>query len=178
MRGNFADPKKQNSGRYTIMSAAALRDLIRSNSPHTASSGRNLGRRAKTREYIHRLEEILRESPHLPLNLSDLASILDLEKTYCCKIFREIIGKSFSEWIRGIRIDHARDLLLLDDHTITYVSLASGFGDITTFERNFRKVLGLSPRLFRKMSRHPTESALQKAEPESELFLPTMPPSS
>lgn len=144
------------------VSVATLKGFIRASLPATAMPP-GLGRIGKARAYIHRLELILRESPDLSITLSDLAQILDLEKTYCCKVFRRITDKSFSEWIRGIRIGRAQALLRVHPYTITHVSHAVGYGDITTFERAFRKELGLSPRSFRRLARiaTPVEPAMQ-----------------
>jgi YesN/AraC family two-component response regulator len=88
---------------------------------------------------------VLSESPHLPVTLSDLAYILGLERTYCCKVFQQFTGISFSRWIRGIRIAHAQHLLDVGKYMVTDVAHPVGYGDITTFERNFRKEAGTCP---------------------------------
>jgi YesN/AraC family two-component response regulator len=114
-------------------------------------------RRARARECIQRLRQILEESPHMPLTLADLAQHLNLERTYCCKVFQEITGAYFSEWVRKIRIARAQSLLRLPAYTITEVSHAVGYDDITTFSRNFRKELGVSPRIFRRLILEPVD---------------------
>ena len=107
-------------------------------------------RRAKARDYIRHLEQVLQESPDTPINLSDLARLLNLERTHCCRVIREITGKLYTDWIREIRIKRARSLLLHPGLSITDVSLAVGYTDLTTFARNFRKESGMSPRAFRQ----------------------------
>lgn len=133
-------------------SLVEIRSLIRSDSDLEARSYR-LSRRVRMRVYIKQLEEVLSESPHVPFTLADMASILNLERTYCCKVFREVAGKSFSDWLSNIRIGYAKTLLLIEGLTVTDISSASGFNDITTFERNFRKRVGVSPRTFRQLNR-------------------------
>jgi AraC-like DNA-binding protein len=109
-------------------------------------------RREKARECIDRLQHILEESPQTPLTLADLAQLLNLERTYCCKLFQELTGACLSQWMRKIRIASAQRMLRVSAYTITEVSQAVGYDDITTFSRNFRKELGLSPRTFRRLS--------------------------
>jgi AraC-like DNA-binding protein len=108
-------------------------------------------RRARAVEHIRLLEQFLEQSPAFPITLSHVADFLSLEKTYCCKVFREITGQLFSDWIRRIRINKAQALLHLSAYSITNVAYAVGYPDITTFERNFRKELGVCPTSFRRV---------------------------
>lgn len=91
------------------------------------------------------------ESPYLSLSQTDLAWLLDLERTYCSRVFRETTGRTFSGWMRKIRISHAQTLLLRGANTITEVSLSVGYSDLTTFERNFRREVGMSPTSYRQI---------------------------
>lgn len=142
---------KSSSGTRCIrVSASNIKRFIRTSTPAVATLP-GAGRLEKAHAYVHRLETILRESPDLSITLEDLSQILDLERTYCCKVFPRITGKSFSKWIRRIRIERAQALLRIDLLSITHVSHAVGYGDITTFERAFRKELGLSPQSFRRL---------------------------
>jgi AraC-like DNA-binding protein len=122
--------------------------LLKSTIRAAANLDSRIDRRTRNREYVRQLELILEASPHIPVSLSTLANILDLERTYCSKAFQEIAGESFSSWIRRIRIAHAVTLLRSGAHTVTYVAHAVGYADITTLERNFRKETGSCPRSF------------------------------
>jgi two-component system response regulator YesN len=97
-----------------------------------------------------RIEEVLENAPETQVTLNVLARMANLERTYCSRIVRELIGTTFRDWIRSVRIEKARALLVLSEATITEVSFAVGYRDLTTFERNFRKHSGMSPRDFRQ----------------------------
>lgn len=127
----------------------SLREIIRG-SPIANNNGVARTRRARAVGYIGRLEQMLVDRPQISVTLSDVAYILDLERTYCCRVFRDITGKSFSEWIRGIRIQKAQGLLRVTVYSITDISHAVGYPDVTTFARNFRRELGLNPMAFRR----------------------------
>lgn len=101
---------------------------------------------------VKALQDELMKSPQMPLSLSDASRMLCLEKTYCCKLFREVTGMSFTVWRRGIRLARSRDLLLRNEWSITDIAHASGFADVTTFERNFRRQFGMSPKQYRKLA--------------------------
>jgi AraC-like DNA-binding protein len=109
-------------------------------------------RRARVRLAIKNIEDLLRKAPDSAFDLPTLARLLNLEPTHSSRVLREVTGKSYSSWIRDIRIELAKDLLLLAGCSVTAVAHAVGYVDITTFERNFRKVVGMSPMEFRKKS--------------------------
>src|SRR5215831_19420880 len=94
----------------TAPHVVALRRIIRSGSS-TLDPAPGSSRRAKACEYIRRLQLQLHKQPQLIVTLTDVAYLLDLEVTYCSRVFREITGKSFTDWIRTIRILRAKDLL-------------------------------------------------------------------
>ena len=110
-------------------------------------------RRSRAAETIRLLQLLLEESPDMQLRLHEVAYLLHLEKTYCSRVFRNLCGKSLTEWIRAIRIGMATHLLRRTTFTITEVAHAVGYGDITTFERNFQKELHVSPKTFRRTYR-------------------------
>ena len=62
-------------------------------------------------ERIKQLEQLLEESTEISVTLRDVAHLLHLEGTYCSRVFREITGKSFSCWLREVRIRKARRML-------------------------------------------------------------------
>lgn len=131
--------------------AMSLRMFIESGGLGTNPS-RRPRRSTSLEEYIQRLKRILEEHPHVSVSLSEAAEFLNLERTWCCKAFRLTTGQSFSAWIRGIRIGKAKNLLWRTEYSITEVSHAVGYEDITTFCRNFKKELGVNPRSFRKLN--------------------------
>lgn len=137
-----------------VASVVKLRLLVRS-AHFPAEIDPALARTQRVREYIRRLESILRACPQFYITLSDLAYILDLERTYTCKAFQQITGMPFSLWLRRIRITCARRLLLDQGYTITEIAHAVGYGDITTFERNFRREIAMSPGKYRRLHRGP-----------------------
>jgi transcriptional regulator GlxA family with amidase domain len=98
-----------------------------------------------TRVFQHVARDLSKQS-----TLAEVASVAGLERTYFCKYFQWSVGVSYSEWSRSIRIAHAKELLVTSISTITRIASAVGYSDVTTFERNFRRSAGLSPRQYRQ----------------------------
>ncbi len=99
---------------------------------------------------IRQLERYLIKHMHERLSQADVAFILAVEKTHCSRIFRSATGHSFCEWDRSIRVRVAKNMLRQSDKSVSAIASAVGYRDITTFERNFRRVTGMCPTSFRQ----------------------------
>lgn len=84
-----------------------------------------------------------------PVSLDCAADLAGMERTYFSREFKKFKGMGFAAWLQEVRIVHAKDLLVGTEMRITDIALASGFGDLGTFERRFRQSVGLSPRRYR-----------------------------
>ena len=78
------------------------------------------------------------------------ARVAGLERAYFSKLFRSVMCVSFTEWNASVRIAEAKRLLREIDLSITAVSASVGYDDVTTFERVFKRVEGVSPREHRR----------------------------
>ena len=97
--------------------------------------------------------------------LAEVASTAGLEKTYFATYFRREVGCSFLEWSSRIRVEQARHLLADRGVPISHVAAAVGYGDVTTFERNFRKHSGVTPRQYRQqLKKRGADSSTKNAE--------------
>jgi len=61
-------------------------------------------------------------------------------------------GLTYSELLAEIRFDSARQLLAETDLSVLDVSLELGYKDPSNFARAFRRLAGVSPREYRKIS--------------------------
>ncbi|MBP7141688.1 MAG: helix-turn-helix domain-containing protein [Opitutaceae bacterium] len=60
--------------------------------------------------------------------------------------FREETGATFWEYLERLRVAHAARLLRQGEHTIVGVMFSSGFNDLSTFYRAFKRHHGSSPK--------------------------------
>lgn len=73
-----------------------------------------------------------------------------MEPTYFSKIFKEVTGKGFRDYLNERRTARAKEILIHGSRlSITEIALALGCGDITTFERIFKRNVGVTPLQFR-----------------------------
>ncbi|WP_238319558.1 AraC family transcriptional regulator, partial [Xanthomonas maliensis] len=85
-----------------------------------------------------------------PLTLADLAQQAHVSQSHLGFLFREELGTTFKPLLQQLRIEKAKDLLQMQPKLrITEVALKVGFGDLSHFEKSFRRLVGVSPREFR-----------------------------
>ncbi|WP_115528601.1 MULTISPECIES: AraC family transcriptional regulator [Xanthomonas] len=85
-----------------------------------------------------------------PLTLGDLARQAHVSQSHLGFLFREELGTTFKPLLQQLRIEKAKDLLQREQKLrVTEVALKVGFGDLSHFEKSFRRLVGVSPRAFR-----------------------------
>ena len=88
-----------------------------------------------------------------PLTLDDVASEINMSRTYFSKLFKRKTGFGFSDYLTGVRITEAARLLTETDLDITTVATRCGYSDSSYFAAVFKKIKGATPIKYRKASR-------------------------
>ena len=88
-----------------------------------------------------------------PVRLSDAARVLNLSEGAFSRFFRIHTGKTFPAFRNELRVGRACTLLIEGDLTITEVALRCGFVNLSNFNRQFRRLKGISPHEFRQRFR-------------------------
>lgn len=82
--------------------------------------------------------------------LEDLTETAHMSRSNLMRIFRKATGHTPIEYLIRIRIQKAMELLCNTDLTITEIAMEIGFNDSNYFTRQFKRIIGKSPRTFRK----------------------------
>ena len=82
--------------------------------------------------------------------LDDLLDIAHMSRSNLMRVFRKATGQTPIEYLIRLRIQRAMAMLRNTDLNITEVALETGFNDSNYFTRQFRRVIGESPRDFRR----------------------------
>jgi AraC-like DNA-binding protein len=85
-----------------------------------------------------------------PITIDFLAGLCHLSTTHFRRKFHEIMGTAPLDFINSTRIDEACKLLKSTEDSILSISEQVGFHSISSFNRCFSKLLGESPREWRK----------------------------
>ncbi len=83
--------------------------------------------------------------------LSVLAEHACISASHLSFLFRSQLGVSFKSFLGMVRIEKAKRLLVeRSDLKITDISLDVGFGDLSHFEKTFKRLANVNPREFRR----------------------------
>ena len=84
-----------------------------------------------------------------PIGLNDLAEELGLSPAAASRYCKEIVGRTFSEYLLELRIREAKRLLSATNRSVTDIALDSGFQSQASFFRLFKSQVGCSPQAYR-----------------------------
>jgi len=94
--------------------------------------------------------EQLRSRMEENITLEDLAKEFGYSTYYLSKKFKAETGQTFKEYLRSIRLERAKFLLLNSDLSILEISEKLQFCSASYFSDSFRKTYGISPTVFRE----------------------------
>jgi two-component system response regulator YesN len=90
-----------------------------------------------------------RHYPNPNLSLNEVAAQVNLSPSHFSTVFSHETGETFKEYMTGIRIDRAKELLRTTDLKSFEVAYQSGYNDPHYFSYIFRKNTGFTPQQFR-----------------------------
>lgn len=82
--------------------------------------------------------------------LSEISDYLGYSSCYFSRHFHDIFGVSYKEYMRKLRLNHAKRLLLSGDMGVAEVATNSGYATLQVFLSDFKRVYGETPTSFRK----------------------------
>ena len=109
-----------------------------------------------------RISEAVRRielAAHEPLALADLASETATSPFHFLRSFRRMTGMTPHQYVLRTRLHRAAVRLRLSDEPISAIVFDAGFNDLSTFNRRFRRVMGVTPGAFRARHRRGGEGA-------------------
>lgn len=74
---------------------------------------------------------------------------LSVDRSYLNKLFVSKYGETIAEYIKSIRIQSAKEMML-KGFNITEAAFGSGFGSLSSFYSNFRKEMHTTPGAYKK----------------------------
>ncbi|MBN2711254.1 MAG: helix-turn-helix transcriptional regulator, partial [Planctomycetes bacterium] len=99
--------------------------------------------------------DYVRRRHSAPLGIDDLAGVLNLSPSRTAHVVREIFGSTFQDLLREERIRAAAAMLRTTSLPVSEISLQCGMGDVSHFHRAFKKSLGMTPSMYRRIQDDP-----------------------
>ncbi len=90
------------------------------------------------------------ENSSKPLTLDDAADFMGVSKSYFAHLFKQYTNSTFVDFLTEVRVKRAQSLFLNPGVQIIDIAFDSGFSSLSSFNRSFKKITGLSPSKFRE----------------------------
>ncbi|MEL6823981.1 MAG: AraC family transcriptional regulator, partial [Calditrichota bacterium] len=87
---------------------------------------------------------------HNDISVHDIASHVHMNTSAFCRFFKTHTRRTFTQYLNELRINYACKLLLDDGFSISQVCYESGFQNQSYFNRQFKRIMGVSPKVYRK----------------------------
>jgi AraC family transcriptional regulator len=84
-----------------------------------------------------------------PLELKEMAAVAGMSKYHFLRVFRRLTGTTPHRYLISARLRRAALALASSRRPVIAVALDAGFGDLSTFNKTFRAVFGLTPTQYR-----------------------------
>jgi AraC family transcriptional regulator of arabinose operon len=111
---------------------------------------RDLGCSIETGNIIEVITENIRNHPSRDWTLSELSELAGMSSAYFSRLFHSKTGYRPIIFIQKIRVETACQLLKTTNMRINEVAEFVGYNDQLYFSRVFKKITGVSPKLYKK----------------------------
>lgn len=156
-RGGF--PDEEGNGNHFVWqdvdSQVTLRGLYKLLLSHLRLIFRKSGDRdaalGKTHEILTFLNSHFTDNQ---LSIQSVADAVDLSQTYLCALFKKSTGQTLNEYITGLRIERAKELILENRLKLYEVAAVIGFSDVNYFSTLFKRHVGWTPSEYREKMQH------------------------
>ncbi len=88
---------------------------------------------------------------HQHLTVEMVAEALDLSPDYLSAVFKKTTGGKLGDYITGLRIDQAKELLTYSEYSLSEIAAFLGFSSQSHMGVRFRKAVGCTPGEYRRM---------------------------
>jgi AraC-like DNA-binding protein len=83
-----------------------------------------------------------------PLSVADLAEQACLSPSAFAHLFRDVSGMSPYQFIKSVRLDRARELLVASELNVSEVARSVGYSSLSHFINEFKRHFGVTPRAY------------------------------
>lgn len=104
---------------------------------------------------IQQAVEFIKENYNNPdISLHLVSNHVGFSPAHFSMIFSQRVGRTFIDYLTGVRIDKAKELLLATDRKLASIAAEVGYNEPNYFSYVFKKRIGVSPKEFRNRALH------------------------
>ena len=116
-------------------------------------------------DFAFKLSKYVEEHYNEPLSENSVAKVMGYHPRYLSALIQNNFGISFRNLLNEYRVKAAAELLRDSEQSVTDVYLAVGFDSQSSFNRNFKAIMGITPLKYRQGYRNVAEIHKNHANP-------------
>lgn len=87
------------------------------------------------------------------IEIRDIAKLVALSKSHFSRTFKRSVGFSPRAYVSARRVERAKLMMRSTSERLSDIALVCGFADQSHLNRHFRRIVGMSPGLWRRVSK-------------------------
>lgn len=107
-------------------------------------------REESSNDVIEASKKYIQENYTKNITLEDVSREVNISTYYLSRIFKESTGNNFIDYLTGLRIDKAKELLSTTQYSMKEICSMSGYVDPNYFSKLFKKNVGVTPTEYRE----------------------------
>ena len=98
---------------------------------------------------LNKILKVIHVSIENHIHAKDIAKAVNISEGYAFNLFKKYMGISLMEYVRKLKIERGKVLLLRTTKSILDISIILGFYDQSHFTKVFKKIVGITPTEYR-----------------------------
>ena len=94
--------------------------------------------------------DVIHQQFQLPIQVQQLAEMANMSESSMQSYFKASFGMSVYQYIQRKRVEHAAELLIHTNESITEISMQVGYDNPSKFAKIFKRIYGETPLHYRK----------------------------
>src|SRR5690606_793200 len=98
---------------------------------------------------INRAKTLALQNYKNAVTAAEMAKHVNMSLSYFSQCSKQIVGKTYTDYIRDVRMEHAKNYLVHTSKTIQWIAEEVGYNDEKYFSRLFKEFVGVLPSDYR-----------------------------
>ncbi|MFD0960235.1 helix-turn-helix domain-containing protein [Paenibacillus chungangensis] len=103
----------------------------------------------KTNDMVDKARKYCEEHLAMSLSLSEVAEEVGISPGYLSQLFKELTGTNFVDYVTGLRMEKASELVVSTGLSIEQIAQQVGYNSPTYFIKKFKGSYGVTPKVYR-----------------------------
>ena len=100
--------------------------------------------------YIRKANAYIMDNYNRKITIDEIAKYVDISKSYLEHQYKKQMGQTILSFINVLRVQKAGKLLVNSNASINDIAVAVGYKDKNQLNYEFKKIIGITPREYRK----------------------------